>query len=158
MSDTIHVGRRFVPLEHIVLVEPFDPSTQTRLQTDKPYKTRLVVLDRDSVLTEQPLAEFAAEHGFRMLEGDGLAVNPEIHFSVEAFEAKEGFTPSKPYKSRLLWRGPSQDFESKLLVSEPEAVLAVAVRGEAPMAPGETEPLKQTGRRRRRRASAPAPA
>jgi hypothetical protein len=156
MSDTIHVGRRFVPLEHVVLVEPFDPSAQTRLQTEKPYKARLVLLDRDSVLTEQPLDEFVEQHGFRMLADDGIAVSPHIHFTIEAFEAKEGFTPNKPYASRLLWRGPTQEFESKLLLSTPETVLAIAVRGEVAVTPGEKEPPKAS-RRRRRRASTPAP-
>ena len=156
MSDTIRVGRRFVPLEHIVLIEPFDPSTQTRLQTDKPYKARLVLLDRDSVLTEQPLAEFAEQHGFRMLAEDALAVSPNIHFTVEAFEVKDGFTPNKPYRSRLLWRGPAQEFESKLLLSAPETVLAIAVRGEVAAGPNEKEPPR-VSRRRRRKASTPAP-
>lgn len=158
MSDTIQVGRRFVPLEHIVLIEPFDPSTQPRLQTEKPYQARLVLLDRDSILTEQPLAAFVEEHGFRMLAEDELAVSPSIHFSVEAFEPRDGFTPSRPYKSRLLWRGPSQEFESKLLLSEPDTVLAIAVRGETGPTPGGKEPPKNTRRRSRRRASTPVPA
>jgi hypothetical protein len=28
---TLNIGKHLVPLEHIVLVEPFDPSTQTRM-------------------------------------------------------------------------------------------------------------------------------
>jgi hypothetical protein len=36
---TLSIGKRLVPLEHVVLVEPFDPSTQTRMQTDKAYQT-----------------------------------------------------------------------------------------------------------------------
>lgn len=157
MSDTIQVGRRFVPLEHIVLLEPFDPATQPRMQSEKAFQTRIVLIDRDSVLSEESLAELATRHSFRMLEEDGIAVSPLTHFSVEAFEPREGFAPNKPYKSRLLWRGPSQEFESKLLMTAPEALVAIAVRGEAPDAgtgPASSKPVRR--RRRREPASAPA--
>jgi hypothetical protein len=156
MNDTIQIGRRFVPLEHVVLLEPFDAAAQTRLFSDKPYQTRVVLIDRDSVLTEEPLATLAERHSFRMLPEDDIATNTAIHFSVEAFERAEGFTPNKPYKSRLLWRGPGGEFESKLLLTEPEKVLAVVVRGAAPPVGESTEAPKPV-RRKRRRASIPAP-
>ncbi len=156
MTDTIHIGKRFVPLEHIVLLEPFDPSTQSRIQSERPFQTRIVLIDRDSVLSEEPLAKLAERHAFRILADDGIAVSPMVHFTVEAFEQKEGFTPNKPYKSRLLWRNPSQAFESKLLLTDPEALLAVAVRGQA-AEPTEGQQAPQAVRRRRR-TTTPTPA
>lgn len=156
MFETIQIGKRFVPLEQIVLLEPFDTSAQTKLFSEKPYQTRIVLIDRDSVLSEEPLATLADRHAFRMLPEDGIATNTAVHFSVEAFERAEGFTPQKPYKSRLLWRGPSGQFESKLLLTEPEKVLAITVRGEASTAKQGAEPPKPV-RRKRRRASTPAP-
>lgn len=156
MFETIQIGKRFVPIEHIVLLEPFDPAAQARLASDKPFQTRLVLLDRDSVLSEEPLAALAGRHAFRMPPEDGVATNGAVHFCVEAFERAEGFTPNKPYKSRLLWRGPSGEFESKLLLSAPDMVLAIAIRGEAPKAEqGSHAP--QPAPRKRRRASIPAP-
>jgi len=80
-----------------------------------------------------------------------------IHFSVEAFTPVEGFNPAKPYRSRLLWRDQDGQTQSKLLLAEPEAVLAMAVRGEAQAAPapGVTgKPARRTSRRR----TTPAPA
>lgn len=155
MIETIQIGKRFVPLEQIVLLEPFDTAGQTKLFSEKPYQTRIVLIDRDSVLSEEPLAALAERHAFRVLPEDGIATNTAVHFSVETFERAEGFTPNKPYKSRLLWRGPSGEFESKLLLTEPEKVLAIAVRGEAPTSEGKE--ASKPVRRKRRRASTPAP-
>jgi hypothetical protein len=146
-----------VPLEHIALVEPFDPSTQTRMQSERPFQARIVMIDRDSVLTEEALSAFAERHSFRMLNDDGIATNPAVHFSVEAFEASEGFTPTKPYRARLRWRDHDGEVQSKLLLTAPEDVLAIAVRGQEPAsdAPANISP---PARRRKRRASSPVPA
>jgi hypothetical protein len=67
--------------------------------SERPFQTRIVLLDRDSVLTEEALSPFAERHSFRTLNEDGIATNPAVHFSVEAFEASEGFTPTKPYRA-----------------------------------------------------------
>lgn len=128
MSTIVTIGRRLVPLEHVAFVEPFDPSSQARIQSEKPFQTRVVLIDRESVLTEEALDAFAGTHGLRRLSEDGIAVNPLVRFSVEAFEPMEGFNPTKHYKSRLLWRDLDGDTQSKLLVTEPENLLAAAVR------------------------------
>ena len=70
----------------------------------------------------------------KVLAEDSVGTNPAVRFSVETFEATEGFQPSKPYRSRLLWRDLEGNTQSKLLLSAPEAVLAIAVKGEAPAA------------------------
>jgi hypothetical protein len=156
MSNTVTVGRRLIPFEHIAFVEPFDPATQTRLQTGRPFQARIVLINRDSVLTEEAPDAFAEKHGFRRLGEDGIVVNPAVFFSVEAFEPAEGFNPTKAYRSRLLWRDRDGEMQSKLLLTPPETVLAVAVRGdEAPSAPAPS--TTKGGRSRRPQASSLRP-
>jgi hypothetical protein len=130
MSKTVTLGRRLVPLEQIALIEPFEPAAHSRMQTDRPFKARVVLLNRDSILTEEPPELFAEAQGFRMLTEDGVATNPQVHFAVESFHPAEGFNPTKPYLSRLVWRDLDGNTQSKLLLTAPEHVLAVAVRGE----------------------------
>jgi hypothetical protein len=127
---TITVGRRLVPLEQIALVEPFDPSANQLTRTDKAFKTRIVLLNRDTILTEQAPAAFAEANAFRPLINDGVFTNPSVHFSVEAFHPAEGFNPRLAYLARLVWRDLDSNVQSKLLLSKPEDVLRVAVRGE----------------------------
>ena len=165
MSDTVTLGKRLVPVEQIVLIEPFDPSANPRMQTHRPFKSRVVLRNRDSILAEEPPEVFAEAHGFRSLPDDGVFTNPEVHFAVEVFQPEGEFSPAKPYASRLQWRDLDGNTQSKLLLTKPEDVLAIAVRGDT-NPPGETSdseasprPQASAGRRRsRRRASAPAPA
>jgi hypothetical protein len=155
MSNTVTVGRRLIPFEHIAFVEPFDPATQTRLQSGRPFQARIVLIDRDSVLTEEAPDAFAERQGFRRLSEDGIVVNPMVHFSVEAFEAAEGFNPTKPYRTRLLWRDRDGEIQSKLLLTSPETVLAVAVRGGEEVSA--SAPSSNGGRSRRFQASSLKP-
>lgn len=149
MTNTVQIGKRLIPVEQIALIEPFEPSEQSTMKSTRPFQTRVVMIDRDSVLTEEALPAFAEKHGFRMLELDSVATNPAIHFGVEAFEASEGFTPTKPYKSRLLWRDLDGRPNSKLLVTTPDDVLALAIRGEpaAPASEGAQKPVRKSRRR-----------
>lgn len=141
---TITLGKKLIPLEHIALIEPFDPSAYPRMKTERDFKARVVFIDRNSVLIEQTPAAFAEAHGLRMLAKEGVATNPAVHFSVETFEAPDDFKPTKPFRSRLLWRDHDGNTQSKLLVSAPERVLAVAVKGEEDPEP---EPAEAPGRR-----------
>jgi len=97
MENVVTVGNRFIPLEQIALVEPFDPAAQTDFKVEKPYKGRIVLLNRESVLTESLPQEFAAAHGFRMLPADDIAFNPAVAFKVEKFVPTEDFKPDKAY-------------------------------------------------------------
>jgi hypothetical protein len=151
MSVTVTVGKRLIPLEHIALIEPFDAAAQAKLEIDRPFQARIVLIDRESVLTEEALAAFAGKHGFRVLSEEGIATNPAIRFSVEAFEPAEGFKPTKPYRSRLLWRDRDGQAQSKLLLAGPETVLAVVVRGGTE--PSATGPSSGIGKSRRLQAS-----
>jgi hypothetical protein len=130
MSNTINIGRRLIPLEQIALVEPFEPSAENPLRSDREFKSRIVLLNRDSVLAEIDSLTFAEQHGFRVLEEDAVASNPALHsFAVEAFQPSADFQPSKPFRSRLVWRDRDGNTQSKLLLSGPETVLASVVRG-----------------------------
>jgi hypothetical protein len=159
MTKSVTIGRRLIPLEHIALIEPFDAASQARLDTERAFLTRVVLIDRDSVLSEEAPGAFAEAHGFRMLAEDGVATNPAIRFRVETFEPAEGFRPQKPFKTRLMWRDLDGSLQSKLLLTPPGVVLAVAVRGEAPGSQenDEPEPRSQPNDRPRRRRRTPRP-
>jgi hypothetical protein len=158
MANYITVGRRLIPSEHVAFVEPFDPDANPKFQTSRDFKSRVVMVNRDSVLTEEPPQHFVAANGFRMLQMDRVATNPAIQFRVETFLPAEGFTPNKAYATRLLWRDLEGNDQSKLLLSEPETVLAVAVRGEAdPHAKGPPEPGRRPARKKQAATATPAP-
>jgi hypothetical protein len=96
-----------------------------------------VLIDRYNVLTEDTVEAFAEANKFRRLPDDNVATNPAVRFLVETFEPSEGFQPRKPYQSRLKWRDQDGNEQSKLLLTKPETVIAVVLRGEA--APGHAE-------------------
>ncbi len=165
MTNTVTIGRRLVPLASIALVEPFDASAHPGMKTDKVFKARIVLLDRQSVLSEDTPEAFIAAHGFRIVGGEGVGLNPSVRFSVESFVPAEGFVPNKPYASRLLWRDLEGNSQSKLFVIEPRTLLAIAVTGEkveekppAPKGGGSRKPTATIDRRKaRRRAPQPEP-
>lgn len=128
MENVITVGKRLLPVEQIALVEAFDPASNPDFKPEKEFKARVVLLSRDTVLTETTPQEFATAHGFRLLTEDNVAANPAIAFSVESFEATESFRPTKPYQTRLKWRDREGNEQSKLLLTKPEAVLALVLR------------------------------
>jgi hypothetical protein len=80
-----------------------------------------------------------------------------VRFRVETFEPSEGFQPPKPYQSRLKWRDQDGNEQSKLLLTKPETVIAVVLRGEAAPAPDHQETPSDAAapQRRARRPAAP---
>jgi hypothetical protein len=96
MSAVIIIGNRLIPSEQIALVEPFDRAANPRLRSDRDFQGRIVLINRDSVLTEDTPTAFAQANGFRMLEEDQVAANPAIAFRVETFEPGEGFSRRNP--------------------------------------------------------------
>src|ERR1700685_167629 len=136
MQDVITIGRRLIPVEQIALVEPFDPTSNPEFKPEKEFKARALLLNRDPVLAEAAPQELAEAHGFRMLAEDNMAVNPNIAFRVESFTPTETFNPEKAYATRLKWRDRDDNEQSKLLLTKPEAVIAVVLRGERPPAAG----------------------
>ena len=157
MANFITVERRLIPREHIAFVEPFDPNANPKFQTRRDFQGRVVMVNRsDSILIQETPQAFAEANGFRMLPMDRVATNPAVHFRVETFVPADGFTPAKAYATRLLWRDLDGNDQSKLLLSEPEAVLSIAVQGEAAAPPAVSqEPARRPSRRKQ---SAPPPA
>lgn len=130
MASFIVVGKRFIPPEHVAFVEPYDlVAARPQLRTSRSFQGRVVMVNRDSILIEEAPVAFAEANGFRMLAADRIATSPAIAFRVEAFLPVEGFTPSKAFATRLLWRDLDGNEQSKLLLSEPETVLSVVLRG-----------------------------
>ena len=152
---TITIGKSLVPAEHIALVEHFDLAANPRLQTERPFQSRVVLVSRDSILTEEPWQAFAEAHGFRILPEDSVATNPAVQFRVQTFAPTRDFKPNKPYASRLLWRDLDGNDQSKLLVTNPASVVAIAVKGEPDPAAARDNAVKRTTRRKR--AAAPVP-
>lgn len=162
MSNTFKLGRRIVARERIALVESFDPAANPNVKTDKSFRSRVVLIDRESVLAEFEPFAFAEQNGFRMLLEDNVAVNPgsTFRFGVETFEPAPDFNPKKPFRSRLTWRDLDGNTQSKLLLTEPEIALAIIERGEILKPAAESDPPREqpSGRRSRRRAqAAPGP-
>jgi hypothetical protein len=160
MNVTVTIGNRLVPLEHIVAVEPFDPETRLPIATTRSFQGRVVLLDRESFLTEDPIDALALKHGFSLLREDRMYVNAvDVRFDVETFVPTQGFEPTKPFKSRLIWRDRNGEKQSKLLLSEPQTVLAIAVRGESDPSSEQALPRKLVKKppRSRRKATSPGP-
>lgn len=159
MSNLMNVGKRIIPVEHVALIESYILNAESRIRTSREFKSRIVLLNGDSVLSETAPGEMAEVYSFRMMPKDGVATNPAIRFRVEQFEPAENFKPSKDYLTRLSWTDLDGNSRSKLLMSSPETVLSIAVRGDDHRAPPEA-PKPTTRSRRRRlasRANVPGP-
>jgi hypothetical protein len=138
MTNTLTIGKRIIPLDHIALIEAFDPEANPRFQPAQDFRSRVVLLNRDSVLALTPVDTLAKEHGFSLLAEDAVAANPAVYFGVESFTPAEGFAPTKPYATRLKWRDLDGNDQSKLLLTAPDQVLALMTgerAGTRPAAP-----------------------
>jgi len=156
MENVVTIGKRLIPLSEVALIEAYDPAT-SKITSDRPFKARIVLVDRESVLAEETPESLAATHGFRVIEDEGVAVNPAIRFMVEHFAPGEDFRPKKAYRSRLVWRDQDGNTQSKLMLCEAEELVAL-VLSDAVRPPVENR--KPVARRRRgpsRRAVAGAP-
>jgi hypothetical protein len=136
MQNSLTFGRRLVLTDQIVCVEPFDSSTQPDLKSDRPYRSRVILLDRTSVLSEDLPEVFVANQKFHLVVEDQIAINPAVSFWVETFTLTEGFKPEKDYNSRLKWRDAEGRVQSKLFVASAEVMLAAVTRNE----PGQRKP------------------
>ncbi|MGA2998763.1 hypothetical protein [Bradyrhizobium sp.] len=130
MSNVIQVARKILPIEQVVLVEPFVPPSDTPLRTTKEFLSRIVLLDRVSVLSEESPEDLAQSISFRFVTLDRVGTNPAIAFRLETFVPTDQFNPSRPYQSRLLWKDSEGNDRSKLMLAPPDELLAVVIRGE----------------------------
>ncbi len=144
MATFVTIGRRLLAPEHLAFVEPYEASANPRVQTSRQFLSRVVLINRDSILIEEPAAAFAEANGFLRLPHDSVAINPLVFFQVEQFEAREGFVPERAYASRLLWRDRDGNQQSKLLMTEAETVFAV-IAGEPVSQNAGAEPGPEQG-------------
>jgi hypothetical protein len=142
----ITIGKRLVPTQQIAFVEPFDPSSNPEFKPEKDYKARVILLNREMVLTEQTPQEFASAHDLHLLAEDGVAINRAVSFKVEIFEPTENFKPSKNYKTRLKWRDLADNEQSKLLVTAPETVIAETLNRELELPVAAKRPARRQTR------------
>ncbi|OMI09509.1 hypothetical protein BSN85_16410 [Bradyrhizobium brasilense] len=150
MENVIRVSKHLLPVERIALFEPFVPSSGEPLNTKKEFKTRIVLRDRISVLSEEAPEELSKAHGFRWIEADRVGANPVIPFRVELFAPTESFNPSKQFLSRMAWNDEEGNSQSKLMLTAPEALLALVVRGQSADADGGIAAPAPTRRRSQR--------
>jgi hypothetical protein len=122
--NIITIGKRLIPVEQIAYVEAFDPAANPEFKPEKDFKARLVLLNRDVVLSENSPKDFSEANDFHLLVEDNVAVNPSLAFRVEMFAPTENFKPGKAYRTRIKWRDTNGNEYSKLLVMEPETVIA----------------------------------
>jgi len=120
MQNVITIGHEHVPIEQIAYIEPFEPPANGQFRPDKPYKGRVVLLNRETVLTEETPRDFAEANEFRFLPEDNVATNPMISFRVRSFAPTDDYNPGKPFQTRLMWRDPNGDSRSKLLLTKPD--------------------------------------
>jgi hypothetical protein len=154
MQNVITIGQEYVPVEQIAFVEAFEPPADGRFKPDKPYKGRVVLLNRESVLTEHTPQEFADANEFRFLPEDDVATNRLISFRVRRFEPREDFNPAKPFQTQLIWRDPDGNSRTKLLLTKPEMVIAIVLRGETePGVERKARPRRPAQRASRKRAA-----
>lgn len=148
MQDVITIGKRLVPVEQIVFVEPFDPASNPDFKPEKTFKARVVLLNRETALIESTPQEFAEAYTFCSLAEDNMAVNPAVAFRVETFTPSENFNPEKAYATRLKWRDGGDNEHSRLLLSKPETVIALVVRGDAKKPAARSGALRRPSRSR----------
>jgi hypothetical protein len=121
--QVITLGKRLVTAEQIAFIEAFDPASNSEFKPDRDFKGRVVLVNRDTVLTEMTPQDFAATHNMRLLTEDNVAIGQAIAFRVETFTPTETFQPSKAYLTRLKWRDHDGNEQSKLLLTAPETVV-----------------------------------
>jgi hypothetical protein len=144
----ITIGKRLISADQVAFVEPFDRTANPDFKPEKDFKGRIVLLNRDAVLTEQTPLVFAEEHGLHLFAEDGVAVSRSIVFKVETFEPTETFKPAKPYQTRLKWRDLAGEEQSKLLMTPPETVIAEILNAKAEQVRTAKRPAKRQGRGR----------
>ena len=121
--QVITIGKRLVPAKQIAFVEAFDQASNPEFKPERDFKGRVVLLNRDTVLTEMTPQDFAATHDMRLLAEDNVAVGKAVAFRVETFTPTETFRPSKAYLTRIKWRDHDGNDQSKLLMTAPETVV-----------------------------------
>jgi hypothetical protein len=148
VMQVITLGKKLIPAEQIAFIEAFDPASNPEFKPERDFKGRVVLLNRDTVLTETTPQDFAAAHNMRLLADDNVAVGQTIAFRVETFTPTETFKPSKPYLTRLKWRDQDGNEQSKLLLTAPETVVNELSQRRKTSAPRSKPSPRRPARRR----------
>jgi hypothetical protein len=146
--QVITLGKKLIPVEQIAFIEAFDPASNPEFKPDRDFKGRVVLLNRDTVLTEMTPQDFSAEHNLRLLAEDNIALGHAIAFRVETFTPTEAFKPSKAYLTRIKWRDQDGNEQSKLLMTAPETVVT-ELSGRRKEVPAPAKPPARRPARRR---------
>lgn len=155
--NIITIGKKLIPAGQIALVEAFDPASNPEFKSEKAFKSRIVLLNRDTVLAEMTPQQFAEANGFYVLAGDNVAVHPDLGFRVETFAPTESFKPGREFKTRIKWRDADGNEQSKLLVSEPEMVITELTQRSSAKGATDKRPPQRPSRARRGSRPAVAP-
>lgn len=125
------IGKRSVPLAQFAYVEPADLGSNTKVKSDKEVKSRAVLTNRDTVLTEMSPLQFAEDHGMKILTEDQLALNSDhVVFRVETFEPTEKFQAGTVSVASEL-ASPGGAEHSRLLLMEPAVLATMAANQSA---------------------------
>jgi hypothetical protein len=146
--QVITLGKKLIPAEQIAFIEAFDPASNPEFKPERDFKGRVVLLNRDTVLTEMTPQDFAAAHNMRLLAEDNVALGQAIAFRVETFTPTETFKPSKAYLTRIKWRDHDGNEQSKLLMTAPETVVT-ELSGRRAELPARSKPAARRPARRR---------
>jgi hypothetical protein len=109
---------RLIAAEQIAFVEPFDPAANPDFKPEKDFKARIVLLNRDAVLTEDNPAAFAEAHALHLFKEDDVAVNRAIAYKIESFEPSGNFKPNEAFQGPVKWTYASFADQSKVLVTD----------------------------------------
>jgi hypothetical protein len=50
--QVVTLGKKLIPIEQIAFIEAFDPASNPEFKPERDFKGRVVLLNRDTVLTE----------------------------------------------------------------------------------------------------------
>ena len=142
MQNILTLGRHLIPVEHIVWIEAFDPAQNPDFHSDRPYRSRVVLVNCDTHLSEETLEALAGKCGLRFLAQDQTAFNPHLTYRIETFAPTPTFTPEKPFKTRLKWWNADGEEQSKLLLTPREIVISIVMQAAAQPLSGERPPKR----------------
>jgi hypothetical protein len=102
-QNIIIIEREHVPVEQIAYIEPFETPANGQFKPEKAYKGRVVLINRETVLTEDTPQAFAEANEFRLLPEDNVATVTSGAKLTEKqrFEFAEVWCPGE---CRFRWR------------------------------------------------------
>lgn len=110
-------------------------------------------------MSEEAPEQLPKAHCFLWIEADKVVTKPNIILRRRDVHRTESFDPSKPFPSRLAWNDEEGNMQSKLMVTDPEALLAIVVRGGTENEANQVQtPVRRCQQRREQRQPSREPA